>query len=171
MVRKLDAGDVIGERRIKISSEINSLELHDQLALLGADLLRVELMDYVRGNAAPKPQDESKVTYAKKIDKSEALLDWSLDSRAVHDRIRAFVWGPGTHTFFQGKRLKIHKARVADGAGRPGEILRADEKGLVVACGRGALEILSLQPESRTVMSSADFMKSQTLAAGLVLGS
>lgn len=167
MVRKLDAGAVIGERRLKISPEIDSLELHDRLALLGADLLRVELMDYVRGNIAPAPQDESKVTYAKKIDKSESLLNWSLPAKALHDKVRAFVWGPGTYTMHAGKRLKIHKTRVSEESGGvPGEILSVDASGIAVACGRGSLELLEVQPESRNRMSAADFIRATSLQPG-----
>src|SRR5690606_23006873 len=65
MVKKLDAGDIIGIRRVAITPEMNALQLHDELAALGAELLQVELMDYIRGNLAPVPQDESKVTIAK----------------------------------------------------------------------------------------------------------
>ncbi|MBX2987294.1 MAG: methionyl-tRNA formyltransferase [Bdellovibrionaceae bacterium] len=170
MVRKLDAGDVIGERRVKIPDDMDSLQLHDQLAFLGADMLRVELMDYVRGNLGPHAQDESLVTYAKKIEKSESVLDWSRPAKELHDKVRAFVWGPGTHTTLNGKRLKIHKTRVVSGEGHPGEILRVGENELVVATGRGALEILELQPESRNRLSVADFLKAQPLKAGLALG-
>lgn len=172
MVRKLDAGDVIGERRFEIPPEMNSLELHDQLALLGADLLRVELMDYIRGNAAPHPQDESKVTYAKKIEKSESLLNWDMDATSLHNKVRAFVWGPGTYVMLSGKRLKIHRTRIqsADGQqGSPGEILKVNEESVVVACGRGAVEIFEVQPESRSRQSVREFLKGHPLTAGMSL--
>lgn len=172
MVKKLDAGDVLGERRLAVPAEMNSLELHDQLAALGADLLRVELMDYVRGNVAPKPQDESQVTYAKKIEKSESQLDWSTDAVRLHNKIRAFVWGPGTYVAVGGKRLKIHKARVREfsgNLGKPGEILSAGDQGLVIACGHGSLELLEVQPESRNRMKASDFLKATPLTPGQIL--
>ncbi|MBX3040475.1 MAG: methionyl-tRNA formyltransferase [Bdellovibrionaceae bacterium] len=169
MVRKLDAGAVIGERRIEISPEINSLELHDQLALLGADLLRVELMDYVRGNVGPQPQDESQVTYAKKIDKSESLLDWSQSAETLHNKVRAFVWGPGTYVLHGGKRLKIHKTKIAErrgSLGSPGQVLAISATGVVVACGEGSLELLEVQPESRNRMSAVEFGRTSSLEQG-----
>lgn len=162
MVKKLDAGDVIGSRRVQISEEMNSQELHDQLAFLGADLLRVELMDYVRGNLAPTPQDESLVTYAKKIEKKESELDWGANARDLHNRIRAFVWGPGTFTTLSGRRLKIHRARVVsedEVNTNPGSIQVVGDDEVHVACGRGTLCLLEVQPESRNRMAAAEFAR------------
>lgn len=171
MVKKLDAGDVLGSRKLALDDEINSQELHDKLAFLGADLLRVELMDFVRGNLAGVPQDPSLVTYAKKIEKSESALDWTRSARELHQRVRAFVWGPGTYATLEGKRLKIHRTRVANPTGRegePGELLLGSEGSLRVSCGEGALELLEVQPESRNRQSAADFRKTLTAGAKLV---
>ena len=106
VVKKLDAGDIIGIRKVKVPEDMDALQLHDELALLGADLLRVELMDYVRGNLSPVPQDESKVTVAKKIDKAESLLDWTKSAKSLNGKIRGFSYGPGTYTVLGGKKLK-----------------------------------------------------------------
>lgn len=170
MVKELDAGDVIGIRRVQIDDEMNAKELHDQLALLGADLLKVELMDYIRGNLAPTKQDPSLVTFAKKIEKSEAEIDWSKHADSIHNKVRAFVMGPGTFTTFNGKKIKIHKTRVVSEKGnRAGEVLSTDGR-LVVYTGSQALEILELQPESRNRMNAQDFLKSQILKMGDILG-
>lgn len=170
MVKKLDAGDVIGERRVVIGENENSQELHDRLAELGADLLRVEMMDYIRGNLAPHPQDESQVTFAKKIEKSESQLDWSLPAKTLHNKVRAFVWGPGTYSFLEGKRLKIHRTRLVSeesaAKGSAGQLVAVSESGLQVQCGQGLLEILEVQPESRNRMSVAELLKSQQIQAG-----
>lgn len=170
MVKRLDAGAVIGERRIELDQEINSLELHDKLAVLGADLLRVELMDYVRGNLAPIPQNEALVTVAKKIDKKESEIDWSRPARTIHDRVRALAWGPGSFTMDEGKRLKIHRTRVTSGSGAPGTVLDVRGESFVVATGEGALEILEVQPESRSKVGVAEFLKGRALAKGTKLG-
>lgn len=172
MVKKLDAGAVLGARRIAIPDDMDSLQLHDRLAELGADLLRVELMDYVRGNLSGQPQDESLVTYAKKIDKAESQIDWSRGARELHDRVRAFVWGPGTFTLDEGRRLKIHKTRVGAGSAEgaaPGTVIQADST-LKIATGDGVLELLEVQPESRSRQSVADFLKARPLARGHRLG-
>lgn len=173
MVKKLDAGGVIGSRTMELDNEINAAELFEKLAFLGADLLRVELMDYVRGNLAPVPQDESQVTVAKKIGKTESEIPWSLSAERIHDRVRGFAAGPGTYTWLDGKRLKILKTRVrgTDGSGvTPGTVVEANENALTVACGKGVLEILELQPESSKKMTVAEFMRGQGLSKGKVLG-
>ena len=93
MVKELDAGDVLGLRQIPVTSNMNAQELHDQLAILGTDLLKIELMDYVRGNLAPSAQDKNHITYAKKIEKTEAEIKWTDSAKHLHNRIRAFVMG------------------------------------------------------------------------------
>ncbi len=176
VVRELDAGDVLGIRKLPLSIEINAQELHDRLAKLGAELLHVELMDYMRGNLAGLPQDLSKVTYAKKIDKSESLIDWARPAIEIHNKVRAFVMGPGTYIPFQGKKLKIHRTAVrniqgssASTEGQLGRIAAIDPENsgeLVVATGEGLLVIKELQPESRNRMNISDFIKGYPLKVG-----
>lgn len=172
MVLKLDAGGVIGSREIVLDDEINSLELHDKLAVLGADLLHIELMDYLRGNLAPVAQDESLVTYAKKIEKSESELNFSEPARKLHNKVRGFVWGPGTFTVFQGKRLKIHKTRVVEekSHGVAGEIKSVNKDSFIVQTGEGTLEILEVQPESKSKMKAQDFITGFQIQKGMNLG-
>lgn len=172
MVKKLDAGDIIGIRKVKITPEMNAMELHDELAVLGADLLRVELMDYVRGNLAPVPQDESQVTIAPKIEKHESQIDWSLTAKAIDGKIRGFVYGPGTYTIIQGKKLKIHKAVPVSGVVtvEPGTVTSVGADYFSVATGDGILKLMEVQPESRTRMSVADFLKGHELKAGDKIG-
>lgn len=161
MVKRLDAGDVIGGRQIEITPEMDAKELHDQMAVLGADLLRVELMDYVRGNLAPIPQDEAQVTYAKKIEKSESQIDWSLPAEKIHNKVRAFVMGPGTFASIKGIKIKVHKTRLAGAHKRsdpPGSLVQ-DKGKLLVQTGDGLLELLTVQPESRNKMTAEEFLK------------
>lgn len=172
IVKKLDAGDILGTRKIALSADINAQELHDQLALLGADLLRVELMDYLRGNLAGVPQEESLVTVAKKIDKSEAEIHWKKSAKEIHNKVRAFVMGPGTFTTWQGKKLKIHKTKVVSELAQTKDlahVVEVRDRSFVVQCGVGHLEILEVQPESRNRMPAEDFLKGQALKVGMVL--
>lgn len=172
MVKKLDAGDIIGIRKVRIRPDMHALQLHDELAELGADLLRVELMDYVRGNLAPKPQDESQVTIAKKIDKTESLVDWSTSAKAIDGKIRGFVYGPGTYTILGGKKLKLHRAVPIHGETRaePGVITAIADDHLSVATGDGVLQLFEVQPESRNRMLVKDFLKGHDLKVGDRLG-
>ncbi len=170
MVKELDAGDILGIRKMKIEPNQNALELHDQMAILGSDLLHVELMDYVRGNLAPVPQDPAKVTYAKKIDKSESEINWTESAEKIHNKIRAFVMGPGTFTILNGKKIKIHATRLAAGNGKPGQVIALTADSLAVAAGAGSLELIELQPESRNRMKISEFLKGNPLKMGDLIG-
>lgn len=172
MVLKLDAGDVLGSREVPLDQEINSLELHDKLSVLGAELLKVELMDYIRGNLAALPQDEKNVTVAKKIDKSESLLDFKQTAESLHNKTRAFAWGPGVFTHFQKQRLKIHRTRVSEQifSVAPGTVADVQEKSFFIQTGTTALEVLEVQPESKSKMSAQDFIQRFKIETGAQLG-
>jgi methionyl-tRNA formyltransferase len=176
IVKKLDAGDVFGVRRVQIPESMNAVELYSTLKVLGADLLAIEYMDYLRGNLTAHPQDESQVTFAAKIDKSEALIRWERPAREIFNQIRGMAMGPIPWTSREGKTLKIHTTRVAaeGGAGagkKPGTVLSVSPTGLTVACGEGSLEILEVQPESRAKQSIAEYLRGYPLQVGDVLGS
>jgi methionyl-tRNA formyltransferase len=127
-------------------------------------------MDYVRGNLAPIPQDESQVSaefaYAKKIDKSEALIHWSQTAEQIHNKVRAFVTGPGTFTMLGGKKIKIHRTKVVSGKGSAGVVAKVSEENLWIGTGSDLLELLEVQPESRNRMPIKDFLKSHPLQEG-----
>jgi methionyl-tRNA formyltransferase len=170
MVKELDAGDVLGFRKIEIG-ELNSKELHDQLALLATELLQVELMDFVRGNLTPVPQDSSQVTFAKKIDKSESHLAWK-DATQIHNKVRAFIWGPGTYFLWNGVKVKVHKTKVIDTlttslvSSQAGRVIRVSEEGIDVQAEKGVIRFLELQPESRTKMLVGEFIKGHKIKQG-----
>lgn len=172
MVKKLDAGDIIGIREVAVPEDMNALELHDVLAQLGAELLTKELVAYVQGEIIPVPQDESKVTIAKKIDKTESQIDWAASAMAINGKIRGFSYGPGTYTFVSGKKLKLHKAKVlgSQGAAEPGTIVDVGTESFSVATGEGVLQLLEVQPESRTRMKVQDFLKGHPLKVGDIIG-
>ena len=170
MVKALDAGDVLGER--KISTEgLDAVELHDALKVLGADLLVKELFDYLQGELEPQPQEESLVTYAKKISKDESKIDWSLSATEIHNRVRGLKLGPGSHAMFRERKIKIHKTEVdtrpLSGVTEPGKVMDI-ERGQI-ACGEGQIRVLEVQPESKGVMSFSDFARGYSLSNGDVL--
>lgn len=172
MVKKLDAGDIIGIREVSVPEDMNALGLHDVLADLGAELLTKELVDYVNGEIIPTPQDETKVTIAKKIDKTESLVDWSASALAINGKIRGFSYGPGTYTILEGKKLKLHKAKVlASQSGlAPGKVVEVGADFFSVATGEGVLQLLEVQPESRNRMLVRDFLKGHPLKIGDQIG-
>lgn len=176
MVKKLDAGDVIGSRKIALDEQTDAQMLHDKLAILGADLLHVEFMDYLRGNLVAIPQDESLVTLASKIDKSESSLDFSLSAQVIHRKVLGLTLGPGTFTNLGDQKLKIHKTSYSfdaqiDSAKNKvhGQILSLGTS-IEVQCGQGVLVIYEIQPESRPKMPVSEFLKGHKLKIGQVFG-
>lgn len=162
IVRKLDAGPVLGARRMEITDDMDAAFVHDHLKELGAELLQIEYMDYLRGNLTPLPQDEALVTFAAKIDKSEARLNWQEPARVLFNRVRGLAMGPSACVVRSGQNLKIHKTRVlqeTERRGKPGEIIAVHPTSLEVACGQGVLEVLEVQPESRSRMTVADYVR------------
>jgi methionyl-tRNA formyltransferase len=160
VVRKLDAGPVLGIRRVELDDSINALQLHDQLKDLGADLLHVEYMDYLRGNLMPTPQDEADVTIAPKIDKAEALIDWSLSAREIHNKVRGLQMGPFAYSTLDQRAVKIHRTMIVSesgSSGAPGSVISQHASGFHVACGAGVLDILDVQPESKPRMTASAF--------------
>ena len=168
MVKKLDAGTIIGERKIKLDDTITATELYDRLAVLGCELLDTALIGSIQGKIQPVEQDETKVTIAAKIEKTESLLNWTMGAREIHNRVRAFTMGPGTYVIFQGKRLKIHSTKVADEnlTGTAGVVVATGSSGLLIQTAKGLLSVLEVQPESKSKMPIVDFLKATELKQG-----
>lgn len=172
MVKKLDAGDVIGVRRLQVPESMNAVDLHDAMKPLAADLLRVEFMDYLRGNLVPTPQDDSQVTYAHKIDKQEGLIDWRRPAIQILNQMRGLALGPGVYTTRQGKKLKLHRAQVESYSKKttPGQVIVVDGDSFLVASGVDALRVETVQPESRAQMSVKDYLRGYPIKPGEKLG-
>lgn len=168
VVKKLDAGDILGIRRMKVTDEMSAQDVYNQMGILGADLLHIELMDYIRGNLAGIPQNHELTTYAKKIDNAEARQDWTTPARLLFNRSRAFVFGPGIWVPFRDKKLKLHRVQaLAENFGVPaGHVAKLDRDQLIIQTGEGALSLLEVQPESRNRMPISEFLKSANLNQG-----
>ncbi len=164
---KLDAGDVLGARRIQIPDDMNALELHEAMKPLALELLTVDLMDYLRGNLMPVKQNENEVTIAHKISKDEARINWQRPAREIHNQVRGLAMGPAAVCRHAGRLLKIHRTRVVEEAqGRPGEVLRIDGSSFTVACGSQGLQVLEVQPESRARMAVGEYLKGHSIQVG-----
>ncbi len=172
VVKKLDAGDVLGIRTLALTDDLNALQVLEKMKPMAAELLHIEFMDYLRGNLAGKVQDETQVTYAKKIEKSEGIIDWSQSARFIFNHVRAMTMGPGSTTGLAAKRLKVIAAEVKSltGTNKPGIILEVTPKSFVVGCGTGSLELLEVQPESKGKMPVSEFLKGTNLKKGDRLG-
>ncbi len=161
IVKKLDAGPVIGERTLKLEPDINALQLHNELQILGGELFKSEFLDFLNGKIQPRVQDETQVTYAAKIEKVEAQIDWSWSATKIHNLVRGLAMGPHATTLFKGVPYKIHQTRVNEGSvkSHPGRILTVAKDHLTVACGEGTLEIWQVQPESKKRMSVEEHLR------------
>ena len=166
----LDTGPMWCSESIAIRADDTTSSLHDRLAALGATML-VEMLPGLAGAqrvATPQPADG--VTYAAKIDKAEAAIDWTAAAAAIERRLRAFDPFPGCTFCLQGEVVKLWRARRVDGGGGPsGTVLQADGGRLVVACGDGALELLELQRTGGKRLPVADFLRGFAVAPGATM--
>lgn len=172
VVRKLDAGAVLGLRRFSLTPEMNAFDSYKQCMDLGTQLIAVDLMDYLRGNLSAVPQDESRVTHAAKIEKSESEINWSNSAEQIHNQVRGLAMGPVAQTYFHGKILKIHRTRVQTQTSKsaPGQIIVGPAKSMLVQCGAGSLELLDVQPESRSRMPIEEYLRGHSVQLGDKLG-
>ncbi|KYK47128.1 methionyl-tRNA formyltransferase [Bradyrhizobium liaoningense] len=159
----LDTGDVAMTERITISDSMTALDLHDRLSRLGADLMVRAMAALERGGLQLRKQGEDGVTYAAKIDKAEARIDWTRSARAVLRHIHGLSPFPGAWSELENARVKILRCELAQGAGEPGTVL---DDHLTIACGEGAIRIIELQREGKGRMQAADFLRGVPLRVG-----
>lgn len=152
----LDTGDVAMAERIAITDDMTALDLHDRLSRLGADLMVRAMAALDRGALQVQKQSEDGVTYAAKIDKAEARIDWSKPAHAVLRHIHGLSPFPGAWAELENARVKILRCELAKGAGAPGEVLDGQ---FTIACGEGAIRILELQREGKVRMQATDFLR------------
>ncbi|MFK7887928.1 MAG: methionyl-tRNA formyltransferase [Gammaproteobacteria bacterium] len=168
MDKGLDTGALWRNVPIDIAPDDTGGTLHDKLAAAGAAQLVDTLPDIFAG-VAPIPQDDSMVTYAAKILKAEATLDFTRDAQALCDTVRAFVPWPVAQTTLDGAQLRIWSATAIDSCGgAPGEVMSVEE-GLVVACGRGALRVSQVQVSGGRPTAAAEFARGN-IEVGTILG-
>jgi methionyl-tRNA formyltransferase len=156
----LDTGPTLLERRRPIGTHDTAGDLHDALSELGAAALLEAIDGVAAGTLAARPQPAVGANYAPKIEKSEALLDWSGSAVDLDRRVRAFNPWPMAETRFAGESLRVLRAAVADGAAdgvAPGTLLGIAEDGLRVACGDGVLAVRELQRAGKRPVSARDF--------------
>ena len=161
----LDTGAVLMAERVAVGRKTSG-ELTSELSRLGADLMVRSLGARERGGVTPQPQSEDGVTYARKISKEEAHIDWSRPAREIDAHIRGLAPFPGAWTQANGERLKILYADPVDGSGKPGVLL---DDALTVACGEGALKLVKVQRAGKSAMTAAELLKGFALPRGTQL--
>jgi methionyl-tRNA formyltransferase len=164
----LDTGAMLTKTSVPIRDTDTAASLHDTLAAAGARAIVAALANYPA--LAPQAQDDREATYAAKLSKEEAQLDWRQPADVLARAVRAYNPAPGAWTLLDGAPLKIWSVEAVAGAGDPGELLRADAEHLVVACGEGALALHEIQPAGSKRMSAAAFLAGRPLSPGTRLG-
>jgi methionyl-tRNA formyltransferase len=168
----LDSGPMLHTLTTPILRDDTGGSLHDRLAELGARALLESLGGIADGSLRPRAQDDGSATYAKKLDKQEAVIDWSRPAPEIERQVRAFNPWPVAHCDLQGQVMRIWRALVAEQTApedaRAGQILKADKGGIDVATGAGVLRITQLQMPGRRAMSATDFLNAHKVD-GVVL--
>ena len=163
LTREMDAGDIIDVSKTPIGENETAGELLDHLAVMGAELLSRTLTRFESGKVPATPQDAAGVSYAPMLDKSMCPIDWTKTAQQVHNHVRGLHPWPVATMELQGKTFKVHATRVVEGSGKPGEILGLTKTGLRIACGEGAVEIISLQAEGGKRMAAPDYFRGHPL--------
>ena len=166
----LDTGAVVSTHRYAIKNTDTATDVHDALADLGAQAIVADLQQLQqtgRLNASPQPQ--TGITYAQKLSKEEAKIDWNQPALIIERKIRAFNPVPGAWVEYQNQPLKIWQAEAVEQSGRAGEVLAISSDGLIVACGEGALNITELQPAGSKRMPVAAFAAGRHIEKGTPL--
>jgi methionyl-tRNA formyltransferase len=174
MEKGLDTGPVYRAESVAIGEHETAGELHDRLAALGARLVVQVLDELAAGGAHATPQPAEGVTYAHKLEKREAAIDWSKPAVEIERAVRAFQPWPIAETTYEGEQLRVHEAR-AIGAGAvelrataPGTVLAASGEGIDVATGAGTLRLLRVQQAGRKAVTAREFLNAGGRAASIV---
>ena len=161
MVEELDAGPILNEKKIALTNKKNYGDLYSELGQLGAEVLldtleRPNLLDM-------RDQDVSKVTYAPKIKKEDTKIDFNNSAFEIEAKIRGLAPSPGAWFEYRNERLKIFKANVREGSGRPGEIV---DTNFVIGCGQNLIQVLEIQRSGKSVLKVEDFLKGWKITKG-----
>lgn len=171
MDKGLDTGDMLLQQSIRIGREDTAQTLHDKLSLLGASCIQEALSQLRQGDLSPVPQSEIGATYALKLKKDEARINWGLKAELVHRAVRAFNPWPGAYTTMGANTLKIWRASIAANRNGlrhrvPGEVTAIDSRGITVACGETALILEVVQKSGGKKMHASEFVAGSPLYPG-----
>ncbi len=165
----LDTGDIIISESFPIGEKDDFEAIHDRSAEVGGTLLLKAIASIGDGTVTRTPQDHSLATYAKKVEREDAKIDFSLKASELDCRIRGVTPIPGAFAYLNGKIIKISNVTVTDGKGAVGEVIETSDAGagyITVACGEGALKIATVIPEGKGKMSAGDFVRGRKIAKG-----
>ncbi len=164
--KELDSGPIMMSKKIEITDQNNYESLSKKMSFLAATTIIESLEILQNGNQKFVAQDNSKATYAKKIDKQESKINWNYNARKVLAKINALHPNPGSWLELSGSRIKISKAKVVNKSGKPGEVI---DDNFIIACSENSIQILELKKEGKKSMQASDFVKGNKLKVGTIL--
>lgn len=188
MTQKLDAGDIIFQEGLEILPDETAESLSNRLSQLSAQVLTRTINLIAKGEVSPVPQDESEASYTTKLKSHDGLIDWSQAASNIHNLVRGMNPWPGAYTEVQSSRLKVHgrgnrqvlkiwktgvivaSRQLPAASYQPGQIVDVTKESMVVACGKGRIKILEVQPANRRVMTVGEYLKGRRVTKGMVLG-
>jgi methionyl-tRNA formyltransferase len=169
----LDTGDMIIKGGIKISEDMTAGELHDKMAVLGAEVLKMTLFKLQQGELMRVPQVEEEATYAPMIKKEIGLIDWFKSAKEIHNLVRGTNPWPGAYSFYKGNKIRVWKTEVMDDCSsnlRAGLVCKADKEGIIIMTGKGTIKILEIQLDSSKRMKVENYLCGHTINEGEYLG-
>ncbi len=169
----MDTGPTFAEVRTPIGPDETAGELSVRLAKIGAEAVTRWLPAYVNGACPLAAQDSSLATIAPMLTKEHGRIDWTKSAQVVHDQVRGMSPWPGAFTTARGRTLKVHATAVMQGArsgAAPGHVVLADKARVLVACGEGTIDLVTVQPEGRKAVRGAEWVMGRGVAEGDVLG-
>ena len=169
MDKGLDTGDILLSESVEIRDDETAQELHDELSVLGAQVMRKTLLMLQKGVLSPIRQEDSQSTYAPILTKELSAIDWQKSALQIHNQIRGLYPWPGASAVLNGKTLKIHSAKLLGKTeGEPGEVVFNDRR-LCVACGDGnAVELLVIQTPGKKAMPVTDYLRGNPVVLGTI---
>ncbi len=168
---RVDAGDLLFQQVVEIDPDETAGELSDRLRVLGASALGAVVEGLERDELASKPQPGKGVTRAPRLEKENGRIDWTRGAASIRNLVRGTNPFPGAFTTWRDEVLKVHRAVIVSGAGRPGEVILADgRKGCVIAAGEGTVALEEVQPAGKGRMSGAELVRGYRIETGEILG-
>jgi len=163
MVKKMDAGDVLAQEKVKIESDDTALSMFDKLGFVGADLLINTVDKLILGEVEATPQNTELVTFAPNIQRIDELINWEQTAKEVDAHVRGFHSWPGTYSVMDDVKVKIFPGIIKDESGQPGEVLDVSKEGLLIGCAEGSYLITELQVQGKKRMFVKDFLNGNKL--------
>lgn len=165
----MDTGDMLLKEEVPIDDEDTGGTLSEKLSEIGARLLIETIRLLKEGKLNPIPQDHSQATYAPMLKKEDGKIDWGKPAEEIRNLIRGALPWPGAYTSLQGKILKIYKACLAEGEGKPGEVIKSQSGILRIATGSSALDLLEIQIEGGKKLEAEAFLRGRRIKEGTIL--